>query len=31
MGGAPTLSAKVLLPDASTYVSNLITLAGNRS
>jgi HK97 family phage major capsid protein len=31
MGGAPTLSAKVLLPDASTYVSNLIALAGSRS
>jgi hypothetical protein len=31
MGGAPTLSAKVLLPDASTYVSNLVALAGSRS
>lgn len=31
MGGAPTLGAKVLLPDASTYVSNLIALAGSRS
>jgi HK97 family phage major capsid protein len=31
MGGAPSLSAKVLLPDGSTYVSNLIGLAGSRS
>lgn len=31
MGGAPTLGAKVLLPDATTYVSNLVALAGSRS
>jgi HK97 family phage major capsid protein len=31
MGGAPSLAAKVLLPDASTYVSNLVALAGSRS
>lgn len=31
MGGAPTLAAKVLLPDATTYVSNLVALAGSRS
>lgn len=31
MGGAPSLSAAVLLPDAATYQSNIVTLAGNRS
>jgi HK97 family phage major capsid protein len=31
MGGAPTLAAKVLLPDATNYVSNLTALAGSRS
>jgi hypothetical protein len=31
MGGAPTLSAKVLRADGANYTSNLVALAGNRS
>lgn len=31
MGGAPTLSGAVTLPDGSTKVSNLIALAGSRT
>jgi HK97 family phage major capsid protein len=31
MGGAPSLSAPVLLPDATNYQSNIVTLAGSRS
>ncbi len=31
MGGAPSLSAKVLRADATNYASNLVALAGSRS
>lgn len=31
MGGAPTLSGKVLRADGTNYASNIVTLAGSRS